>query len=72
MGKFGAEGVMEMNSDKSLMVGLEVGRHDVPLPILSIAGPLLGLGYIILLPFIGLVSFILLGGYRVKQSLATR
>jgi len=60
-----------MKTDKSLMVGLEVGHRAVPMPILSIAGPLLGLGYIIALPFIGLVSFILLGSYRVKQSLTT-
>ena len=64
--------VMEMKTNKSLMVVLEVGRRDVPLPIQAIAGPLLGLGYIIVLPFIGLVSFILLCGYRAKQSLATR
>ena len=65
-------GVMEMKTNKSLMVVLEVGRRDVPLLIQAIAGPLLGLGYIIVLPFIGLVSFILLCGYRAKQSLATR
>ncbi len=62
---------MEMKTDKNLMVGLEVGHRAVPMPILSIAGPLLGLGYIIALPFIGLISFILLSGYRAKQSLAT-
>ena len=56
-----------MKTDKSLMAG----QWDVPVPILAIAGILLGLGYIIVLPFVGLVSFILLGGYRAKQSLAT-
>ena len=60
-----------MKTDKGLMVGLEAGRRDVPMPILTIVEPLLGLGYIIVLPFIGFVSFILLGGYRAKQSLAT-
>ena len=62
---------MQMKTDKSLMARLEVGHRDVPMPILTIVGPLLGLGYIIVLPFIGLVSFILLCGYRAKQSLAT-
>ncbi len=60
-----------MTTDKSLGVGREVGHRNVPTPVLAIVGPLLGLGYIIVLPFIGLVSFIFLGGYRVKQSLAT-
>ena len=64
-------GVMQMKTDKSLMARLKVGHRDVPIPILTIVGPLLGLGYIIVLPFIGLVSFILLSGYRAKQSLAT-
>jgi len=35
-----------------------------------IGGALSGLGYIILLPFIGLVGCILLIAYRIKQGLA--
>lgn len=60
-----------MKTNKSLMVGFEVGHWDAPMPILAIVGPLLGLAYIIALPFIGLISFISVGGYRAKQSLAT-
>ncbi len=60
-----------MKTDKGLMVGFKIGHWEVPMPILAIAGTLLGLGYIIVFPFVGLISFILLGGYRAKQSLAT-
>ncbi len=59
-----------MKAERSLTVGFEAGQRDTL--FLVIAGTLMGLGYIIILPFIGLVSFIVLGGYRVKQSLATR
>lgn len=62
---------LEMKPDKNFLVGLEVGHRAFLMLILSIAGPLLGLGYIIALSFIGLISFIPLSGYRAKQSLAT-
>ena len=60
-----------MQTDRSLMAESEDGHRNVPRPILAIAGMFLGLGYIIVFPFIGLISFILLGGYRAKQSLAS-
>ena len=60
-----------MRTNRGLIAGFEVGHRDVPVPLLIIVGPLVGLLYIILLPFIGLVSFISLGGYRAKQGLAT-
>jgi len=46
------------------------GRGDVPMLLQFIGGALSGLGYIILLPFIGLVGCILLIAYRIKQGLA--
>ncbi len=70
MGKRGTE-VMQMKTDKSLTVGFEVGHRDVPMSIPAIVGPLLGLVYIIVLPFVGVAAFILASGYRATQSLAT-
>ena len=63
-------GGVQMKIDKNLMAGFEVGHWDVPMPILAIVGTLLGLGYIIVLPFVGLAGFILLGGYRAQRGLA--
>ncbi len=37
----------------------------------AVLGPLRGLGYIILLPLVGITALILLSGYRVSQNLAT-
>ncbi len=53
------------------MVGVEVGHRNVLMPIPAIVGPLLGLVYIIVLPFVGVAAFILTSGYRATQSLAT-
>ena len=60
-----------MKTDKSFMAGIVVGDGDVATPILAIVGPLLGLAYIIVLPFAGVAAFTLAGGYRATQSLAT-
>ena len=65
-----ASGVMQMKADKSLMLRFIVGHGDVAAPIPAIVGPLLGLVYIIVLPFVGVVAFILASGYRATQSLA--
>lgn len=60
-----------MQTDKSLMAGFEDSHRNVPRPILAIAGMFFGLGYIVVFPFTGLINFILSGGYRAKQSLAS-
>ncbi len=60
-----------MRTDKGLITGFDIGRWKVSPPIQATLGPILGLVYIVALPFVGLVSFILLGGYRAKQSVAT-
>ena len=60
-----------MKADRSLMAGFEDGHRNAPRPVLAIAGMFLGLVYIVVFPFIGLIIFILLGGYRAKQSLAS-
>lgn len=62
---------MLMQTDRSLMAELEDGHRNVPRPVPVIAGMFLGLVYIVVFPFIGLIIFILLGGYRTKQSLAS-
>ncbi len=62
--------VVEMKAVKSHLVRFEVSHQDVPIPILLILGPLLGLGYIIVLPFIGLANFILTIGFGATRSLA--
>ena len=62
---------MHMEINKSLMVMFGVAQWHVPVPILTTVGPLLGLVYIIVLPFIGVAALILAGGYRTTQGLAT-
>ncbi|MFQ6122578.1 MAG: PAS domain-containing protein [Dehalococcoidales bacterium] len=61
-----------MKTAKGLVAEFKVGHRDaLPMPVPAIIGPLLGLGYIIVLPFIGLVSFISIGVYCARQRLAT-
>ncbi len=60
-----------MKTDKSLMLRFAGGHSDASMPMPAIVGPLLGLAYIVLLPFVGVATFILAGGYRAKQSLTT-
>ncbi len=60
-----------MRTAKGLIAGFDIGHWNVPSPIQATVGPLLGLAYIVVLPFVGLVSFIFLGAYRAKQSVAT-
>jgi hypothetical protein len=43
---------------------------DLPAPLLAIAAPLLGLGYFLLLPFVGFTSCLLVGGRRLGLILA--
>jgi len=42
---------------------------DDSLPVVAITGPILGLFYIILLPFMGLALFIFLISCRLRQNL---
>ena len=58
-----------MGSGKSLMVESGITRQHAPVPILVILGPLLGLVYIVVLPFVGVATIILATGRRALQSL---
>ena len=60
-----------MKTVKSLMAGFEVEYWDVPMPIIATVGALFGLGYVIVLPLLGLISFILLSGYHAERALAS-
>ncbi len=60
-----------MKIDKRLWAGLRVNRWHGSMLTSGIVGPLLGLVYIIALPFTGLTSVILLIGYYVKQRIVT-
>ncbi len=53
------------------LTGSEVSHGGDALPVPAIAGPLLGLGYIMVLPFAGVAAFVLAMGYRGTESLAT-
>ncbi len=56
-------------TDKNWVARLDISRTDLPWPILGIVAPLIGLVYIVVLPFFGLVSLIFLGVCRVRESL---
>ncbi len=58
-----------MKTDKSLMVGAAVSHGDAKVPVPAIVGPILGLLYIVVLPFMGVATFILSSGHRTMQSL---
>ena len=58
-----------MKINKSLSAGLKVSQQDGPTLTSRITGPLLGLGYIITLPFVGFVSALFLVGYCMKQRI---
>ncbi len=60
-----------MGTIKSLMLGSGITRWHGPVPILALVGLLLGLGYIVLLPFIGIDAFILVAGHRTMRSLGS-
>lgn len=62
-------GVIHMGFIKSLMSGPGITRWHCPVPVLILIGLLLGLGYIILLPFIGIAAFILAASQRIMRSL---
>lgn len=56
-----------MKIDNGISAQPKVNQQCAHTPTSQITGPLLGLGYIIALPFAGLVSTFFLIGYRVKQ-----
>ncbi len=60
-----------MREGNKLPTRPEIGRIDTHPIILAIMGPLIGLGFILVLPFVGIAIFILLFGYRILQSLST-
>ncbi len=51
-------GVMPIKTNNSLMVGFAVGHGNAAVVIPAIVGPLLGLAYIIVLPFVGVIAFV--------------
>ena len=60
-----------MRRGKKLLAGPEISYGDAAPLVSAVVGPLRGLGYIIALPFVGVVALILIGGYRATQSLAS-
>lgn len=44
--------------------------NRIPMPLLAIVGPLMGLIYVLVLPFTGLVTLIVVSGCRAKQVFA--
>ncbi len=53
------------------LVRADAHDHSLSLCILAVRGALLGLGYILFFPFIGLASFVVASGYRAKLSLSS-
>jgi len=62
--------MVEMGKDNKTLTELEGSHSGTSALILTILGPLRGLGYILVLPFVGIADFVLLSVYRVSQSLA--
>ncbi len=60
-----------MGTNRSLLTRFDIAQWRVPVLILVVVGPLLGLGYILVLPFIGVATLILIIGHHATQSLAT-
>ncbi len=60
-----------MKTNKSTVASSRHSYGDVRIPIPALVGPLLGLVYIMALPFVGITAFILASSYRATQSLAT-
>ena len=60
-----------MKADKSLIMGSSGERGGAGMPMPALLGPILGLAYIVILPFVGVATSILAGSYRAKQGLAT-
>lgn len=52
-------GVMQVRRGKRKLTGSKVSHGERALPVPAILGPLLGLGYILVLPFIGTAAFFL-------------
>ena len=61
-----------MVAGKSLREKFGIAQQLIPKPILAIMGLLLGLVYIVILPFIGVAVFILASGYFAAQKLADK
>lgn len=50
---------------------MRISYSDLGAPLLAVVGPLMGLVYIIVLPFVGAISLVYLGGYRFTKGVAT-
>ena len=62
---------MQVEEGQKTRTGFEVTHGGRALPVPAILGPLLGLGYIIVMPFAGVAAFVLAMGYRGTESLTT-
>ena len=63
--------VIEVGKGNTLPTYTGSVSHQQAIPIPAILGPLQGLGYILLLPFVGAITIILQGFYRASQSLSS-
>ena len=59
-----------MEKSKFSWIWRRRGRGSTELPIPAVTGPLLGLAYIIVMPFIGTLVSIVLCGYRLSRATA--
>ena len=62
---------MRKGKNKKPLIWLDGGSADTGTSISAILGPFRGLGYIIVMPFVGIVACILLSSSLALQSLAT-
>ena len=60
-----------MGTNRSFLMRFDIAQWRVPVLILVVVGPLLGLGYILVLPFIGVATLILAISCHTAQSLVT-
>ncbi len=59
-----------MGKDNKTLAELEGSHSGTSALILTILGPLRGLGYLLVLPFVGIAEFVVLSVYRISQNLA--
>ena len=59
-----------MEGSKFSWIWRKHGRGSTDLPIPAVTGPLLGLVYILVMPFIGTLVSIVLCGYRLSRTTA--
>lgn len=50
---------------------MRASYYKLGAPLLAVVGPLMGLIYIIVLPFVGAISLVYIGGYRFIKGVVT-